>query len=262
MMRGLWTSAAGMIGQQKLVDVIANNLANVNTVGYKKSRVDFEDLVYQTLKLAGTPAAPELRRPAGVELGTGVRVAVTPRMFSMGNLQVTGNPLDLAISGDGFFQILLPDGRIAYTRDGTFKKDAEGSVVTSNGYRLYPPVTLPPDAEEISITSDGRILVKVPGAAEAVEVGRIELVRFVNPAGLRSIGKNLFLQTPASGEPMVGTPGKEGFGEIVQGALEMSNVNIVDEMVGLIVAQRAYEFNARGVQTADAMLATANALKR
>ena len=262
MMRALWTAATGMTSQQFNVDVISNNLANVNTVGFKKMRADFEDLIYQHIQLSGSPVDGQTQRPVPVDVGHGSRVAATARLFSQGSLQQTGNPLDLAIAGDGFFQIQLPDGRIAYTRDGSFKKDALGRVMTSDGYLLVPPITIPPNATEVNITEDGVVTVKLPTQTQPVEVGRITLARFVNPAGLKNIGKNLYMETAASGAPMVGTPARGEYGSIHQGFLEMSNVNVVDEMVSLIVAQRAYEFNARAVQTSDSMLATANTLKR
>ncbi|MDR0323941.1 MAG: flagellar basal-body rod protein FlgG [Treponema sp.] len=266
MVRSLWTGASGMIGQQANVDIISNNLANVNTHGYKKQRADFEDLIYQTVKTAGTPATEDTVVPVGIQMGHGVKLADTQRVFSQGSLQQTEVPTDIAIAGEGFFKIQMYDGSMAYTRNGNFKVDADGRMVTSNGYWLIPDIIMPehflPDS--INVTKDGRISVKVPfdGDLMEVDVGNIELYRFPNPVGLSTIGENLFKTTQASGEAIAGVPGYEGMGTLQHKFLEMSNVQIVQEMVNLIVAQRAYEFNSRTIQTTDNMLGTATTLKR
>ena len=266
MVRSLWTGASGMIGQQANIDVISNNLANVNTHGFKKQRADFEDLIYQTVRTAGTPATEDTVVPVGVQMGHGVKLADTQRVFAQGNLQETQVATDLAIAGDGFFKIQMYDGSMAYTRNGNFKVDSDGRMVTSQGYWLIPDVIMPelflPDT--INITKDGRISVQVPRDGDLVEVdvGRIELYLFPNPVGLSTIGENLFKTTQASGEAIAGVPGYEGMGQLVHKFLEQSNVQIVQEMVNLIIAQRAYEFNSRTIQTSDNMLGTATTLKR
>jgi flagellar basal-body rod protein FlgG len=264
MMRSLWTAASGMIGQQFNIDTIANNLANVNTTGFKQDRADFEDLLYQTERLAGTPATEQTVIPTGIQVGHGVKPAATQKLFFQGALQSTGNPSDIAIEGEGFFRILQYDGSYAYTRDGSFKIDSNGQMVTSNGYRLLPDIVLPEgfQPETLSISQDGRVTVKVNGGNDPVEVGQIETYRFVNPAGLEAVGDNLLRVTNASGEAIPGRPGFEGMGKTVQGYLEMSNVSVVKEMVNMIVAQRAYELSSRAIQTSDSMLATATSLKR
>ncbi len=264
MMRSLWTAASGMIGEQFHIDTIANNLANVNTTGFKKTRAEFEELLYQTLRLAGTPSSEISQYPTGIQVGLGVRPAATQKFFSQGSLQNTGNKLDIAIEGEGFIGITLPDGTEAYTRDGSLKIDSNMEIVTSQGYRLKPPIVLPEnfDIGTLSISKDGLLTVKVEGSDEDIEVGRILLYRFINPAGLTSIGENFFKESQASGPAREGTPSIGGFGKIHQGFLEMSNVNAVQEMVDMIVAQRAYEFNSKSIQTSDSMLATANSLKR
>lgn len=264
MMRSLWTAASGMIGQQFNIDTISNNLSNVNTTGFKQNRPDFEDLLYQTLQLAGTPATEVTVVPTGIQVGHGVRAAATQKLFGQGSLQNTNNVSDLALEGEGFFRVLLYDGSYAYTRDGSFKIDANGQVVNSNGYRLLPEVILPRDfiRESLTFSQDGRISVKVPGADDPIEVGQLEIYRFVNPAGLESIGENLFKVTNATGEVVAGRPGFDGMGRVVQRFLEMSNVSVVREMVNMIVAQRAYELNSKAIQTSDSMLATATGLKR
>jgi len=264
LIRALWTAASGMVSQQLKVDTIANNLANVNTAGFKKTRVDFQDLVYSRMRIPGAVGEGDVQIPTGLEIGHGARPAATSRLFSQGNLERTENPLDLAIEGDGFFQVALADGTIAYTRDGSFKLNAEGEIVTSDGFRLeWDGSEIPPEATEVSISSDGTVTARLAGEDEPDEIGRIELARFTNPAGLEAVGKNLFRASPASGEPTVGMPGgEEGAGTILQGYLEMSNVQVVDEMVALIAAQRAYELNSKAVQTSDDMLGIANNLKR
>ncbi|NLJ46156.1 MAG: flagellar basal-body rod protein FlgG [Treponema sp.] len=264
MVRSLWTAASGMIGQQANIDTISNNLANVNTSGFKKVRADFEDLIYQTVRVAGTPATEDTVVPVPVQMGHGVKLAATQRQFTQGALQNTENLSDIAIQGDGFFRILLYDGTYGYTRDGAFKIDSNGQIVTSNGYRLLPEVTLPENfiPETLTISQDGRVNVKVPGNDDPVLVGQLELYRFPNPVGLTAIGENLFKVSNASGDPIAGRPGYDGMGKTIHKFLEMSNVSVVREMVNMIVAQRAYEFNSKAIQTSDNMLGTATALKR
>ncbi|MDR0554121.1 MAG: flagellar basal-body rod protein FlgG [Treponema sp.] len=264
MVRSLWTGAAGMIGQQANIDTISNNLANVNTSGYKKMRADFEDLLYQTVKTAGTPATEDTVVPVGIQMGHGVKVAATQRMFTQGSLQNTENVYDMAINGEGFFRIQMYDGTYAYTRDGAFKVDSDGRLVTSNGYWVLPDITMPENylPQTIAVTQNGRVSVKVPGSDDPIAVGQIELYRFPNPVGLSTVGENLFKETNASGEAIAGRPGFEGMGTVVHKFLEMSNVSVVREMVDLIVAQRAYEFNSKTIQTSDNMLGTATGLKR
>lgn len=261
MMISLYSAATGMSAQQFKLDTIANNLANVDTTGYKKIRAEFQDLVYQYIKNAGTPTAGDSRLPTGLYVGHGVRLAATTRIFTLGNIEQTGNALDLAIAGDGFFQVQLQDGRIAYTRDGSFKVDSEGNIVTSNGLALVPNIVVPTNAVAINVSPDGIVSAELQDGT-IQNLGTITLVRFVNPAGLKSIGDNLFLATASSGEPIEGTPAQDGFGSIRQGYLEKSNVDVVREMVDMITAQRAYEFNSRAIQTADEMLRTATNLKR
>jgi len=265
MVRSLWTGASGMIGQQANIDTISNNLANVNTAGYKKVRADFEDLIYQTVKTAGTPATEDTVVPVGIQMGHGVKLAATQRMFTQGALQNTENVYDMAIQGDGFFRIQMYDGSWAYTRNGAFEVDETGRLVTNNGYWVLPDIIMPENflPQSITVSQDGRVSVIVPQIDdEPIQVGQIELYRFPNPVGLTAVGENLFKVTNASGEPIPGQPGYEGMGKILHKFLEMSNVAVVREMVDLIVAQRAYEFNSRTIQTSDNMLGTATSLKR
>ncbi len=262
MIRALWSGATGMIAQQSNLDVISNNLANVNTTGYKKIRAEFEDLIYQIGREPGAPVEPDSMIPTGIQVGLGTRLIGTSRIMSPGNLQVTDNPFDIAIEGDGFFQVTLPDGTMAYTRDGTWHVDGDGQIVTSNGYLLEPQIAIPEDTVEITVSPTGEVYARQAGDVEPDEIGQIELARFVNPQGLRAMGKNLFLETPASGFPILGQPGEEGFGTLHQGALEMSNVQVVEEMVSMIVSQRAYEANSKTIQTADELLQIANNLRR
>ena len=266
MVRSLWTGASGMIGQQANLDVITNNLSNVNTHGYKKQRADFEDLIYQTVKTAGTPATEDTVVPVGIQMGHGVKLADTQRVFSQGSLQQTEVPTDIAITGDGFFRIQMYDGSWAYTRNGNFKVDSDGRMVTSNGYWLLPDIVMPENflPEYINVTQDGRVSVRVPYGDEIVDVdvGRIELYRFPNPVGLTAVGENLFKVSQASGDAIAGIPGYEGMGTLRHKFLEMSNVQVVQEMVNMIIVQRAYEFNSRAIQTSDNMLGTATTLKR
>lgn len=264
MMRSLWTAASGMTGQQFNIDTISNNLSNVNTTGFKQNRVDFEDLLYQTKRVAGTPATEQTVVPVGVQVGHGVKAAATQKMFTQGSLQSTGNVSDLAIQGEGFFRVMLIDGSYGYTRDGAFKIDSNGQLVTSNGNRVMPDVILPEGfvRESLSIAQDGRITVKVAGSDDPVDVGQMALFRFVNPAGLKAIGENIYKISNASGDAITGQPGFDGMGKTVHKFLEMSNVSVVQEMVNMIVAQRAYEMNSKAIQTSDSMLQIANSLKR
>ncbi len=263
MIRSLWTAATGMSAQQFNLDTISNNIANVNTIGFKKNRADFEDLLYSTLRLPGTPIATGSVIPTGTQVGHGVFIAGSQKLYSMGSVENTGNDLDLAIEGDGFFQVLLPDGSSGYTRAGSFKMDAEGKMVTVDGYVLQPEITIPQDATDISIGENGTVSVVIgDNMASIEEVGKIELVRFINPAGLKAEGRNYLTQTAASGEPITGEAGTGGVGSLRQGFIEMSNVDIVEEMIGMIIAQRAYEMNSKAIQTADTMLGVASSLKR
>jgi flagellar basal-body rod protein FlgG len=264
MMRSLWTAASGMTGQQFNIDTISNNLSNVNTTGFKKNRADFEDLLYQTSRIAGTPATEQTTVPTGIQVGHGVKVAATQKMYEQGALQATSNVSDIAIQGEGFFRVLMLDGTYGYTRDGSFKIDSNGQLVSSNGYRVMPEVVLPEDfvRNSLTISQDGRITVKVAGSDDPVDVGQMELFRFVNPAGLKAVGENLVKVTNASGDPIGGRPGINGMGKTIQKFLEKSNVSVVQEMVNMIVAQRAYELNSKAIQTSDTMLGIANNLKR
>jgi len=262
MIRALWTAATGMEAQQLNMDVIANNLANVNSTGFKKSRADFQDILYQTTKSAGTTASPGVEVPTGVQVGLGSRVAAVQKVFTGGDIHQTSNELDLAIEGQGFFQVSTPDGLQNYTRAGALKRDSTGRLVTSSGNPIFPEIVVPPNARTISISPAGVVEVMLDGEATPTEVGTFELVRFSNPAGLNSLGSNLFGETPASGSPETGTPGESGFGTISQGFLEGSNVNIMEEMVAMIAGQRAYEINSKAIQTADEMLQMTNGLVR
>ena len=253
MIRALWTAASGMRAEQTAMDIIANNISNVNTIGFKRSRPDFEDLIYQVIKPAGVINIADAQIPTGIEIGHGTKLISTQRIFTVGDLQETGNKLDLAIQGDGFFKIKLGN-QIVYTRNGAFKVDAQGRIVTSHGLPLEPEIIIPKEATDIFISNDGTVQVKLPDQPDGVVIGRIELVKFINPAGLHHIGRGLYEETAASGPPITGKPGENGFGYIEQGMLEMSNVKIVDEMVGLIIAQRAYEVNSKAIQAADEML--------
>jgi len=263
MMRSLFTSATGMIAQQMNIDTVAHNLANVNTTGFKKSRVNFQDLIYETIKPAGAETTQGTSIPEGIQIGHGVRPSAIAKVFTPGAAMQTGNPLDVMIEGDGFFQIMLPDGTIAYTRDGSFKMNEQGRVMTADGYPIEPEIAIPQDAEMITVGTDGRVSVRVPGNNTFTQVGDIQLVRFPNPAGLDArLGHNLLMETQASGAPVPGQPGLDGLGIITQGFLENSNVQVVEEIIQMIIAQRAYEANSRTIQTADEMLQTANNVKR
>ncbi len=263
-MRSLWTAASGMIGQQFNIDTIANNLSNVNTTGFKKNRPDFEDLLYHTVRMAGTPATEETLVPVGVQVGHGVKVAATQKIHTQGSLQNTQNVGDIAIQGEGFFRVLLYDGSFGYTRDGAFKIDSNGQFVNSNGYRLMPELVLPEGfiRDTVSISQDGRVTTKLPGLDDPVDVGQLELYRFVNPAGMQAVGDNILKVTAASGDAIAGQPGFDGMGQTLHKFLELSNVEAVQEMVNMIVAQRAYEMNSKAIQTSDTMLGIANNLKR
>lgn len=262
MIRSLWTAATGMQAQTLNIDVIANNLANVNTSGFKRSRADFQDLLYESIRAPGVASSSGTRVPTGIQLGHGVRTVATQKLFMQGDFQATQNQLDMAIEGDGFFQILQPNGEVAYSRAGSFKLDSEGRVVTSDGFLIEPELTIPSDTLSISIGTDGTVSVLQAGETEATEIGNITLARFINPAGLNSIGRNLYLPTAASGSVVTGTPGEDGLGTIAQGYVEMSNVSVIDEMVNMITAQRAYEINSKAIQASDEMLQLANNIKR
>jgi flagellar basal-body rod protein FlgG len=263
MLRAMGTAASGMKAQQLNIDTISNNLANVNTTGYKRSHAEFQDLLYEKVMPGGLVDAEGRALPTRVEVGHGVKLVATNKNFSQGTVVNTGNPLDLMVEGDGFFQLRMPDGTIKYTRDGSFKLDAERNVVTSQGYRLEPEIIIPEDAVELSVSRDGLISVMVAGDDSNVqEIGQIELARFPNAAGLAARGGNIFAESPASGTPILANPGQEGMGETSAGFLEMSNVETVDELVNMITAQRAYELNSKTITMADEMLQTVNRLKR
>lgn len=262
MIRSLYTAATGMMGQQLSIDTISNNIANVNTIGYKKQRAEFADLMYQTLKYAGTSTSATTISPTGMEVGLGVRPTAIAKIHTVGNLKETNGDLDMAITGKGFFQVQLPDGNTAYTRNGSFKIDANGNVVTDDGYLLTPELVIPEDATQITIGTDGIVTVMQAGATDATQIGQIELADFINPAGLHSLGDNNYLQTTASGDPIVGNPGLNGIGQTRQGFVELSNVQLVEEMTDLITGQRAYEANSKAITTSDEMLSTVNQLKR
>jgi flagellar basal-body rod protein FlgG len=251
-----------MQSQQINIDVIANNLANVNTTGFKKSRPDFQDLMYQNLKSVGSPSTNSTEVPSGIQIGLGSKAAAVTKVFTAGNITQTGNDLDIAIEGDGFFQIIMPDGSTAYTRDGSFKKDSQGRVVNSDGYPLSPEMVIPSNANKVSIGNDGTVTVLQAGQDSPTSVGTIQLATFSNPAGLSSMGHNLYQPTDASGTASTGTAGQNGIGALSQGFLEMSNVSVMEEMVNMIISQRAYETNTKAVQAADEMLQQTNNIKR
>ncbi|NOY52385.1 MAG: flagellar basal-body rod protein FlgG [Deltaproteobacteria bacterium] len=262
MIRALWTAASGMEAQQLNIDVIANNLANVNTTGFKRSRADFQDLLYQTLREAGASSSSSTIYPTGMQIGLGTRNAAIQKIFQQGEFQQTQNPLDFAIEGRGFFQILQPNGETGYSRAGSFKQDEQGRLVTSDGFPLVPQITIPADTLNITVGSDGTVSVMQAGQNASTQVGQIQLVSFANPSGLKSIGRNLYTETASSGSPTTGTPGENGVGTLAQGFLELSNVNISEELINMIVGQRAYEINSKAIQTADEMMQTANNTKR
>ena len=254
MIRSLWVARTGLDAQQTNLDVIANNLANVSTNGFKRGQAVFEDLLYQTMRQPGAQSSQQNQLPVGLQLGSGARPVSTARIFTQGNLQKTDNALDVAVNGNGFFQIQLPDGSTAYTRDGSFHKDSQGQIVTSDGYFLQPNIVIPADALEISIGQDGTVTVTQPGNPVPTEIGAIQLATFVNPAGLSSIGQNLFLETAASGAPTPNQPGTNGAGIVTHQYVETSNVNVAEELVTMIQTQRAYELNSKVITTSDQML--------
>ncbi|MEN6565477.1 MAG: flagellar basal-body rod protein FlgG [Veillonellales bacterium] len=262
MMRALWTAGSGMIAQQSNLDIISNNLANVNTTGFKKSRNDFQDLMYQTMRQAGSSTGPDTQVPAGIQVGSGVRQVATTKLYTEGSPESTGDSYNVMIEGDGFFQINMPDGTLAYTRDGSFKKDFQGRIVTSDGYTVEPQITVPDTATDISISADGQVTAKIPNQKDPQDIGQLQIARFINSAGLDSIGRNLLQETAASGTPVVTNPGTDGAGTLQQKYLEMSNVQVVEEMVNMIVAQRAYEIDSKAITAADDMLSQAAQLKR
>ncbi len=253
MIRSLHIARTGMDAQQTQMDVISNNLANVSTTGFKKSRPVFEDLLYQTLRQPGAQSSQQTQLPSGLQLGVGVRTVATERLFSQGSLTQTNNPLDIAINGNGFFQIQMPDGTTAYTRDGSFQTDSQGQLVTSSGYPLLPNVSVPSNAIQVTIARDGTGTVTLPGNT-TTQLPQIQLATFVNPTGLQSQGENLFLETAASGTPQINAPGTNGVGVLNQTFIESSNVNVAEELVNMIIAQRAYELNSRAITTSDQML--------
>jgi flagellar basal-body rod protein FlgG len=254
MNQALWIAKTGLDAQQTRMSVISNNLANVNTTGFKQDRAVFEDLLYQTMRQPGAQSSSSTQLPSGLMVGTGVRTVATEKLHTQGNIVQTQNALDIAIQGRGFFQILMPDGSISYTRDGTFQLDSTGQVVMSNGYPLEPGITIPEDAQSITIGSDGTVSVLSAGDASPTIVGNLDLADFVNPTGLQPIGENLFKESGSSGAPIIGTPGLDGIGTTVGGALETSNVNVVTELINMIETQRAYEMNSKAISTSDQML--------
>jgi len=262
MIRALFTAATGMIAQQLNLDVIANNLANVNTNGYKKSRADFQSLMYQIAEEPGTSQNQTGTSPTGIQVGLGVRPAAVGKLFSQGDFQSTGNNLDMAIEGEGFFQVTTPAGDTVYTRNGAFKINENGELVTSDGYLVEPSITIPDDTLSVTIAADGIVNVRQPGSATPTQVGQLQTARFQNSAGLRAMGRSLFEETEASGAPTTGTPGEDGFGTIAQGFLESSNVSVVEEIVQMVTGQRAYEANSKVIQTSDQVLNTAINVKR
>ena len=261
MMRSLYTATTGMQAQQIQIDVTSNNIANVNTIGFKSSTAQFADLLYQTLQYAGTPTSTTTQSPTGQQIGLGVRPTAIAKTFSQGSLKETGNELDLAIAGRGMFQIQLPDGTTAYTRNGSFKLDSNGTMVTADGYPVVPQITIPADTQQVSVGTDGTVSVLQPGQTNMQQVGQLQMALFVNPAGLAALGDNNYINTAASGDPIVGTPGLEGLGTVKQGFVEMSNVSLVEQMTDLITGQRAYEANSKAITTADNMLDIVNRLK-
>jgi flagellar basal-body rod protein FlgG len=254
MIRSLWISKTGLDAQQTNMDVTANNLANVSTNGFKRARAVFEDLLYQTLRQPGAQSSQQTQLPSGLQLGTGVRPVATERIFTQGNLQQTGNPLDVAINGGGFFQVLMPDGTTSYTRDGSFHTDSQGQLVTSSGFHVQPAITIPANALSVTIARDGVVSVTRAGTSAATQVGSLQLASFVNPAGLQSMGENLYVETAASGTASANAPGSNGLGLLNQSYVETSNVNVVEELVNMIQIQRAYEINSKSIQTSDQML--------
>jgi len=254
MQSALWISKTGLSAQDMALRTISNNLANVSTVGFKRDRAVFSDLMYQVQQQPGGLSSQNTQLPSGIQLGVGVRVAGTQKEFTEGSLQTTGQSLDMAVEGDGFFPITMPDGNVAYTRSGTFQLDQDGQIVTAQGYALEPAITIPSDSNAVTIGADGTVTASQAGSASPTQLGSIQLVGFINPAGLEAIGNNLFLETASSGAAQQGTPGENGLGEVIQGALETSNVSVVEELVNMVATQRAYEMNSKVVSTADQML--------
>ena len=255
MIRSLYIAKTGLDAQQTQLDVVSNNLANVGTTGFKRSRAVFEDLMYQNMRQVGGQTSDQTRLPSGLQLGTGVHVVATERLHSQGNLTKTDNPKDVAINGGGFFQVQMPDGTTSYTRDGSFQTNAEGQLVTASGFQVQPQITIPANATSMTIARDGTVTVTQAGATATTQVGQLQLATFLNPTGLQSMGENLYSETDASGAPNTVTPGVEGAGMLTQGYVEASNVNVVEELVNMITTQRAYEINSKAVQTSDQMLA-------
>ncbi len=262
MMRAMWSAAAGMSVQALNMDTISNNLANVNTTGFKKGRAEFQDLLYQTFNLAGTSSSTSTNIPTGIQLGHGSKLRAVVRSYATGNFKQTGSSLDLGIEGEGFFRVTLPDGTFGYTRDGSFSKDQNGLMVNAQGYSLDPQITIPQDANSITIAADGTVSVTQTGQSAPQQIGQITLSHFINPSGLNQLGRNLVQPTLASGDAIDGIPGQDGLGGINQGFLEVSNVDIAEEMVNMIVGQRAYEANSKTIRTVDDMLSLINNLKR
>lgn len=262
MIRGLYSSATGMQAQEKNIDIISNNLANVNTPSFKKSRADFQDLFYQYLLEPGAQSSQSTQNPSGIHIGLGVKTAAVQKVFTQGDLTSTGNQLDMAVEGDGFFKVTLPDGTEAFTRAGNFQLDSTGKIVTSDGYEIAPGITIPDDALSVVIGEDGTVSVKQPGNTTTTDQGQLEATRFSNNAGLRAIGKNLYQETESSGTPTSGIFGEDGFGRLAQGFIESSNVSVVEQVVNMITAQRAYEASSKGISSADEMLGIALSLKR
>lgn len=262
MVRSMYSAATGMEAQQLYMDTISHNLANVNTTGYKRSKLEFQDLMYQTLKEPGVKNLEGQMAPTGIEVGLGVKPSATMRIFEQGALNQTGNSLDVAIQGEGFYQINMPDGTIAFTRDGSFKLTSDGTIVNSSGYPLTPQISVPEGAQQLGISATGKVSVVLPGRNTSTEIGQVEIARFVNPAGLRAIGENLYGISDASGESILEMPGANGMGTLSQGYTEASNVQVVEEMVNMITAQRAYEIVSKSIQVSEDMLQVANNLKR
>ncbi|MGQ2965662.1 flagellar basal-body rod protein FlgG [Methylophilus sp.] len=254
MIRSLWISKTGLDAQQTQMDVISHNLANVSTSGFKKSRAVFEDLLYQNIRQPGSQSSQQTQLPSGLQLGTGVKPVATERIFTQGNLQQTDNSKDVAIQGNGFFQILMPDGSTAYTRDGSFQMDSQGQLVTSSGFPVQPSITIPANAQTLSIGRDGVVSITTADSTASTQIGQIQLATFINPTGLQSKGENLYVETTASGNPNTNTPGSNGAGLLQQNYLETSNVNVVEELVSMIQTQRAYEINSKAITTSDQML--------
>jgi flagellar basal-body rod protein FlgG len=254
MNQALWIAKTGLDAQQTRMEVVSNNIANVNTTGFKRERAVFEDLLYQNISQVGASSTQDTQLPSGFSIGTGVRVVATEKLHSQGNLTNTGNPLDMAVQGKGFFQVLMPDGSLAYTRDGSFQVNQDGQLVTSSGYQVQPAITIPEGALSVTVGSDGTVSVLLPGSTAATQVGSVQLTNFINPAGLQAIGQNLLLESGSSGAPQTGTPGLNGLGTLIQGSVESSNVNIAEELVNMIETQRAYEMNSKAIQSADQML--------